>query len=90
MHVKIGEKIRELRLNKKCTQTELAEFLDVSPQAVSRWEMNLTYPDMGLLPEIADYFDVSIDELFENNIKRKEKIQAILEEAEKMRKRDNG
>ena len=59
----IGSKIKELRQRNNITQEELSEGLGVSPQAVSRWETAITYPDIVLLPVIANYFDVTIDDL---------------------------
>ena len=63
--LKIGEKIYALRKEKGVTQEKLAEFLGVSPPAVSKWETNQSYPDITLLPEIASYFDVTIDQLLD-------------------------
>lgn len=63
MNIPIGKKIRELRANKSATQEQLATFLGVTPQAVSRWESQYAYPDIELLPAIADYFAVTTDEL---------------------------
>ncbi|MCM1539492.1 MAG: helix-turn-helix domain-containing protein [bacterium] len=63
MTIEIGKKIRELRTKKLVTQEQLAVFLGVTPQAVSRWESLSSYPDIELLPAIADYFSVTIDEL---------------------------
>lgn len=62
--LKIGKTIRMLRLRDKRTQTDLANALDISPQAVSRWEIGASFPDITLLPAIARYFGVSIDALF--------------------------
>ena len=62
--VKIGENLRQLRLRNEQTQEQLADTLGVSPQAVSRWENETTYPDITLLPSIANYFNVTLDELF--------------------------
>lgn len=64
MMKKIGEKIRVLRKNKNMTQEELAEVLQVSAQSVSKWENQLSVPDISLLPIIARFFGVSMDELF--------------------------
>lgn len=58
-----GSKLSELRKRKGYTQEELAEILGVSAQAVSKWENDLSYPDITLLPEIAQLFNVSLDEL---------------------------
>ena len=62
--LQIGKTIRMLRLRDKRTQTDLANALDISPQAVSRWETGSSFPDIALLPSIARYFGVSIDTLF--------------------------
>ncbi len=60
----IGDKIRLLRKNKDITQTQLAEALSVSPQSVSKWEHHISAPDITILPAIARYFGVTMDELF--------------------------
>ena len=60
----IGNQIKTFRLEKKVKQEELAEYLGVSAQAVSKWETGASTPDITLLPSIATYFGVSIDELF--------------------------
>ena len=60
----IGNQIKIFRLEKKAKQEELAEYLGVSAQAVSKWETSVSTPDITLLPKIATYFGVSIDELF--------------------------
>ena len=63
--MEIGKKIRQLRVNKGLTQESLAKALGVSYQAVSRWENEMSMPDITLLPAISTFFGVSIDELFE-------------------------
>lgn len=63
--MELGKKIKQLRLNKGITQEALANVLGVTYQAVSRWENEMTMPDITLLPEISVFFGVSIDELFE-------------------------
>jgi len=63
MTVKIGEKIRDLRKKADVTQEKFAEYLGVSAQAVSKWEVEGCYPDLELLAPIANFFDVTIDEL---------------------------
>ena len=60
----IGDKIRLLRKNKNMTQMQLAEALSVSPQSVSKWENHLSAPDISVLPVIARYFGITMDELF--------------------------
>ncbi len=66
--INIGNKIRELRRKKGITQEGLASVLSVSPQAVSKWEMGVTYPDMAMIPAIAGYFGVSLDVLFDYDV----------------------
>ena len=64
MNVKLGEIIKSLRLRDGRTQEDLANAVGVSCQAVSRWELVASYPDIELIPSIANYFNVSTDELF--------------------------
>ncbi len=61
--VKIGVFLKELRKEKKLTQEQLAEKLNVSNRTVSRWETGSNMPDIGMLVEIAGFFDVSIPEI---------------------------
>lgn len=77
MNIEIGKKIRELRSERFVTQEQLAVFLGVTPQAVSRWESQYSYPDMELLPAIADYFSVTTDELL--GIRKKERELRLVE-----------
>ena len=60
----IGERIAYYRRLNAMTQEELAQKLNVSTQAVSKWEQKITSPDIMLLPELASIFNISIDELF--------------------------
>lgn len=60
----LGNKIQMLRKNKNLTQQELAQKLSVSSQAVSKWERNLSAPDISMLPGLARFFGISMDELF--------------------------
>ena len=81
MNVKIGENIKRLRKERDMTQEQLAAELEVSFQAVSRWELGTTYPDIGLLPVIAGCFDVTVDELLGVDAERQEEeIQHIREQ----------
>ena len=63
MKLTIGENIRRLRREKDMTQEQLADRLGLTYQSVSRWENGTAYPDMELLPPLAQMFGVSIDEL---------------------------
>ena len=58
-----SEIFKTLRKEKHLTQEQTAEILGVSPQAVSRRENSATFPDVSLLPQIAGYFDTTVDEL---------------------------
>ena len=79
--MQLGKRIKELRIENNLTQEELAEQLGVSFQAVSRWENDLTYPDITLLPILANMFDVTVDYLLDVDVMKKEaEIDAIIEE----------
>ena len=62
MQVNIGDRIKNLRKRDGRKQEDLAKALGVTAQAVSRWESNGCYPDMNMIPAIANYFHVSIDD----------------------------
>ena len=62
--INISKNIADLRKSKGITQEQLAIALNVSPQAVSKWETNTSQPDIQTLPLIADYFGTSIDFLY--------------------------
>ena len=81
MKLTLGEKIKELRKRDGRKQEDLANALGVTNQAVSRWEKDGSYPDLGMIPAIANYFHISIDELFGYNSDRQERIKSILERA---------
>lgn len=59
----IGEVIKGRRQKENLTQAELAARLNITPQAVSGWEMGISYPDIAMLPGIAEVLQVSADEL---------------------------
>ncbi len=63
METTIGKRIALLRRKKGYTQDELAEKLSVSPQAVSKWENDLSCPDIMLLPPLAELLETTVDEL---------------------------
>lgn len=73
-----GKIIKDLRKEANMTQEQLAEMLDISPQAISRWENGAAMPDISLLPMLSNIFGVTSDELLEINI---EKNTRIIEEA---------
>jgi len=77
--MQIGLIIKKTRLEKKITQEELAESLGVSAQAVSRWETGISYPDITLIPVIANYLNVTADELLGIKLEeRKKTIENII------------
>ena len=79
MDLRIGENIRKHRRDMNLSQEVLAERLGVSFQAVSKWERNETYPDVTLLPVIANFFHISVDELLgTHEINEAEEINAIV------------
>lgn len=63
MELCIGQNIRRLRRERNLTQEEVAAHLGISFQSVSKWERGEGYPDITLLPALANYFRITIDEL---------------------------
>ncbi len=63
MDICFSDKLKSLRVEKKVSQEKLAQYLKVSFQAVSKWENGNAYPDITLLPDIARFFGVTVDEL---------------------------
>ncbi len=81
MTIYLSENIKRLRRERNLTQETLAEFLGVTFQTVSNWERGESYPDITMLPEIAGFFRVSVDELLGVNRAEDEKeIKRLLEE----------
>jgi len=76
MPLYFSEKFKNLRKSKDLTQDQIAEIFHVSPQAVSRWETGANYPDIELLPHIAIYFKVTLDELLGTEAIRNEEKSA--------------
>lgn len=86
MDIIISQRLKELRTEKGSTQEELAGFLSVSIQAVSKWERNESLPDITLLPRIAAYYNVTVDDLLGVDSQRKEEeIGKIWNEVQKLR-----
>ncbi len=93
MKLKISKNLRELRQEKGWTQEQVAEKLGVSYQAVSRWETDATYPDIEILPVLADLFDVSLEKLMgvtktereEASEKYYQKLNATLDHEERLK-----
>lgn len=83
----IGLKIRELRKKQGITQERLAEYLNISSQAVSKWESGISMPDISLVPKIVLFFGVSADELFSLNKNMTDKrVLWYREEYDRLRK----
>ncbi|HHY82975.1 MAG TPA: helix-turn-helix transcriptional regulator [Clostridiales bacterium] len=83
---KIGSFLKELRKEKRLTQEQLAEKLNVSGRTVSRWETGSNMPDISLLVELAEFYEVSIPEIIDGERKSekmdKETKEAVLKVAE--------
>ena len=90
MQLDLGNNIRQLRRRDKRTQEALAEALGVTSQAVSRWESGGSFPDMNLIPSIANYFGVSIDELFGYTNDRTKRIDELVTQIYDMIRQNNG
>ncbi len=65
---RIGRLIYTLRKEKKLTQRQLAERMNISDKAVSKWERGLGCPDVSLLPEISNFFGISLDSLLSGDL----------------------
>ena len=79
----LGNNIKSLRTQKRMTQEELAELLGTTAKSVSRWEQSLTYPDISLLPFIANIFEVTVDELLGvESIKQDEYVKELKKQAD--------
>ena len=63
MELMIAERLKKYRKERNMTQEALAEVFGISPQSVSKWECGDGYPDITFLPTIANYFEVTVDEL---------------------------
>ena len=77
---KIGTFLKELRKEKGFTQEQLAETLNVSRRTVSRWETGNNMPDLDLLMEIADLYEVDLREMLNGERKSEDKMNKELEE----------
>ena len=87
--IKIGGFLRELRKEKELTQEQLAEKFCVSSRSVSRWENGNTMPELGILVELADYYEVDIKEIIDGERKseimekeQKETLRKVADYAE--------
>ena len=76
---KIGRFLKELRKEKDITQEQLAEKIKVSGRTVSRWETGSNMPDISLLAELADFYDVSISEIIDGERKSEQMNEKLKE-----------
>jgi len=67
MELMFAKRLRNYRRGRDLTQEELAQAIGISAQSVSKWERGDGYPDITLLPRIANYFGVTIDALLGND-----------------------
>ncbi len=88
--IKLSERIKELRLRDGKTQEAVAVELGITAQAVSRWEKGICYPDMEILPSLANYFNVSIDELFGYDNERSKRIEELVKKINDMNNQNAG
>ena len=79
MYLNLGAKIKELRLKNGLTQETLANAFGITSQAVSRWESGESYPGIDIIPIIANYFGITIDELFGYHSNRDTIIKNIID-----------
>ena len=79
----IGTTIKKFRTQKDLTQEQLAEYLNVSVSAVSQWESGKTVPDVSTILALANFFDITLDELFDRTSRDKEKELKKYNELEK-------
>ncbi len=85
MNIKIGTIIKNLRNERNITQEQLAVALGLTPQAISRWESENGYPDIEFLPALADFFQVSTDELLGYKLSEREReLQEFRNEAARL------
>lgn len=83
MEKTIGKRISEYRKEKNLKQEQLAEMLNVTPQAVSKWENDLTCPDISLLPGLAKIFGITVDELLVGKKEETKVVDVLPEEKRK-------
>ena len=80
---KFGDFIKELRKEKQLTQKELGEKLNITDKAISKWERGLSFPDIAVLKDIAEFFEIDISELLNGERGKKQEIdiEKVIQEA---------
>lgn len=73
----LGTNLKQLRKERNLTQEELAECLNTSPQTISKWENNLSAPDISCLPVLADFYGITVDALLTHNMNRKDDMKEL-------------
>lgn len=92
MKESFGQRLSRIRKEKGLTQEDVASRITISPQAVSKWENDISSPDISVLSQLADMFDVSVDELLgrEENEKESEATHAeAVDDEERYQKKDD-
>ena len=83
MELKISENLRKLRKERGNTQDDLANHLGISVQAVSKWERGDGFPDITLLPYLASYYEVTVDDILGcNSIRKQGDIESFMAQAQ--------
>lgn len=83
MNETLGKRIANYRKEKELKQENLASMLNVSPQAVSKWENDVTCPDISVLPELAKILGITVDELLVGKKDEKPLVSIVPEEKRK-------
>ena len=87
MEINLKESLKKLRQEKNISQETLAKYLGITQQSVGKWERGEGFPDITLLPKIALYFNVSIDDLLDvGQARLDEKIKQYEQEAARLGK----
>lgn len=71
---KFGDFIKKLRKEKQLTQKELGEKLNITDKAISKWERGLSFPDIAVLKDLAEFFEIDISELLNGERGKKQEI----------------
>lgn len=74
----LGSIIIKYRKEKGMTQLDLANLMGVTDKAVSKWERNISCPDINTIPKLAELFGISVDELMQNKVKKENKYKDIV------------